>query len=98
MKNLKIGHKLTLGFVALIIVMTFVGGYGLWNIARVNQTHITTINYPMQRQTYLLRFEQYVQNNVWTERIVNALGIGAIQLLLVIVEMEGRKQKSYSQS
>ena len=48
MKNLKIGHKLTLGFIALIIVMTFVGGYGLWNIARVNQTHITTINYPIR--------------------------------------------------
>ena len=60
MKNMKIGHKLALGFTALIISNILVAVLGIWTITRVDQAHVATINYPMQRYTYLWRLEPYL--------------------------------------
>ena len=73
MKNLKIGHKLVMGFMTLIIVMLLVGGYGLWNIVRVNRTHVATISHPVQRQTYLLQIEPYMRDVTWLEGIIGGM-------------------------
>jgi len=71
MKNLKIGHKLALGFTAIIILLLFVGGFAIITIIGTNHTYSATINYPVQRQMHLLRLEPYFTDDA---RWVGMLG------------------------
>ena len=73
MKNLKIGQRLALGFMLLMLSTFAFAGFTIWIIGQVDQAHVNTINHPVQRQTYLLRLEPRLTEILWLQSLINAM-------------------------
>jgi len=76
-RNLRIAPKLALGFATIIISTFIIGALGIMGIRSVDYSHVATINYTVQRQTYLLQLEPYLGVGWWSEGFVGTMIINS---------------------
>jgi len=72
-RNLKIAPKLALGFAVLILSTFVVGILGINMIRSVDFSHRNTIDYTIQRHTYLAQLEPYLGVGWWSEGLLGSI-------------------------
>jgi len=72
-RNLKIAPKLALGFAILILSTFAIGIMGISMIRAVDFSHRNTIDYTIQRHTYLTHLEPYIGVGWWSEGLIGSI-------------------------